>query len=184
MKLLPGSYWRGCSGGKRDRPPTCPHDCNDLKWSFPMADADRLTSPFRGGGDVVINSARLAPGHVERIAASPKALLRRGCLSPRNSGLHGQGGDPTGPAPAAPTCPDSRPNSRANRTSAESARGAHLRSQQCNSRLHLPRRRDLLDNHIRLGRGRERQEHVDALPVGEPPGRALQNRKATSQRAS
>ena len=140
-----------------------------------MADADRLTLTLSTGGDVVIKlRPDLAPGHVERITElANERLLRRRRVPPRDPRLHGAGRRPDRHRhAAAPTCPTSRPNSPTSRTCAAPPRWrARKIPNSANSQFFICfDDAGFLDGQYTVwGEVESGMEHVDALPVGEPP---------------
>ena len=140
-----------------------------------MADADRLTLTLSTGGDVVIKlRPDLAPGHVERITELANSGFYDGVVFHRViPGFMAQGGDPTGTGiERLATCPTSRPSS----SSEPHVRGAcsMARTQNPNSAnsqffICFDDARFLDSQYTVWGEVESGMEHVDALPVGEPP---------------
>ena len=139
-----------------------------------MADAERLTLTLSTGGDVVIKlRPDLAPGHVERIATLAGTGFYDGVKFHRViPGFMAQGGDPTGTG----TSGSDLPNLRAEFSDQPHVRGAcsMARTQDPNSAnsqfFICLDDATFLDNQYTLwGEVESGMEHVDALPVGEPP---------------
>ena len=140
-----------------------------------MADANTLTLTLSSGGDVVIKlRPDLAPGHVERITdAGPRRLLRRRRVPPRHPRLHGAGRRPDRHRHGRQQA--SRPQGRVQQRAATSAAPARWRARQspnsANSQFFIcfDDARFLDKQYTVWGQVESGMEHVDALPVGEPP---------------
>ena len=163
--------------------------CRTFHPEFPMADADRLTLSLSTGGDVVIKlRPDLAPGHVERITELANSGFYDDVVFHRViPGFMAQGGDPTGTGyqwlgSAQPQGGilqrAARPRGRVD--------GAHAEPRQRQQPvLHLLRRRRFLDRQYTVwGEVESGMEHVDALPVGEPPREPGKIVKATVSKAA
>ena len=154
-----------------------------------MADADRLTFTLSSGGDVVIKlRPDLAPGHVERITDLANSGFYDGVVFHRViPGFMAQGGDPSGTG----TRGSDKPN-----LEAEFADEPHVRGTCSMARTNDPDSANsqfficfddarFLDNQYTVwGEVESGMEHVDALPVGEPPREPGKIVKATVSRAS
>jgi peptidylprolyl isomerase len=139
-----------------------------------MADADRLTLNLSTGGDVVIKlRPDLAPGHVERITELANRGFYDGVVFHRViPGFMAQGGDPTGTGTRGSDLPDLK---------AEFSSAPHVRGTASMARTSNPDSANsqffivfddarFLDNQYTVwGEVESGMEHVDALPVGEPP---------------
>ena len=139
-----------------------------------MADANTLTLSLSTGGDVVIKlRPDLAPGHVERIAGLARDGFYDGVLFHRViPGFMAQGGDPTGTGYHGSDLPNIK---------AEFSREPHVRGTCSMARTPDPNSANsqfficfddatFLDNQYTVwGNVESGMEHVDALPVGEPP---------------
>ena len=139
-----------------------------------MADANTLTLSLSSGGDVVIKlRPDLAPGHVERIAGLARDGFYDGVVFHRViPGFMAQGGDPTGTGMGGSDLPDLK---------AEFNAEPHLRGTCSMARAQNPNSANsqfficfddagFLDNQYTVwGQVESGMEHVDALPVGEPP---------------
>jgi peptidylprolyl isomerase len=139
-----------------------------------MADANTLTFTLSTGGDVVIKlRPDLAPGHVERIAGLTRDGFYDGVLFHRViPGFMAQGGDPTGTGTGGSKLPDLK---------AEFSDEPHVRGTCSMARTANPNSANsqfficfddarFLDNQYTVwGNVESGMEHVDALPVGEPP---------------
>jgi peptidylprolyl isomerase len=139
-----------------------------------MADANTLTFTLSTGGDVVIKlRPDLAPGHVERIAGLTRDGFYDGVLFHRViPGFMAQGGDPTGTGTGGSKLPDLK---------AEFSHEPHVRGTCSMARTANPNSANsqfficfddarFLDNQYTVwGNVESGMEHVDALPVGEPP---------------
>ena len=139
-----------------------------------MADANTLTFTLSSGGDVVIKlRPDLAPGHVERIAGLARDGFYDGVVFHRViPGFMAQGGDPTGTGTGGSDLPDLK---------AEFNDEPHVRGTCSMARTQNPNSANsqfficfddarFLDNQYTVwGNVESGMEHVDALPVGEPP---------------
>ena len=139
-----------------------------------MADADTLTFTLSTGGDVVIKlRPDLAPGHVKRITDLAKEGFYDGVVFHRViPGFMAQGGDPTGSGMGGSELPDLK---------AEFNEAPHVRGTCSMARSQNPNSANsqfficfddagFLDNQYTVwGQVESGMEHVDALPVGEPP---------------
>ena len=138
-----------------------------------MAD-ETLTLTLSSGGDVVIKlRPDLAPGHVERIAGLARDGFYDGVLFHRViPGFMAQGGDPTGTGSGGSKHPDIK---------AEFSAEPHVRGTCSMARTSNPDSANsqfficfgdaaFLDKQYSVwGNVDSGMEHVDALPVGEPP---------------
>ena len=138
-----------------------------------MAD-ETLTLTLSSGGDVVIRlRSDLAPGHVERIAGLARDGFYDGVLFHRViPGFMAQGGDPTGTGSGGSKHPDIK---------AEFSAEPHVRGTCSMARTSNPDSANsqfficfgdagFLDKQYTVwGNVDSGMEHVDALPVGEPP---------------
>jgi peptidylprolyl isomerase len=138
-----------------------------------MAD-DTLTLTLSSGGDVVIKlRPDLAPGHVERITTLAREGFYDGVVFHRViPGFMAQGGDPTGTGYHGSKLPDIK---------AEFSGEPHVRGTCSMARSQNPDSANsqfficfddarFLDNQYTVwGQVESGMEHVDALPVGEPP---------------
>jgi peptidylprolyl isomerase len=154
-----------------------------------MADAERLTLTLSSGGDVVIKlRPDLAPGHVERIATLAESGFYDGVTFHRViPGFMAQGGDPTGTGMS---------GSELGNLKAEFSSEPHVRGVASMARASDPNSANsqfficladsnFLDNQYTVwGEVESGMEHVDALPVGEPPREPGKIVKASIQRAS
>ena len=139
-----------------------------------MADDDRLVFNLSSGGDVVIKlRPDLAPGHVERIKSLTESGFYDGVTFHRViPGFMAQGGDPTGRGTGGSDLPDLK---------AEFSREPHVRGTCSMARTPDPNSANsqfficfddagFLDGQYTVwGEVESGMEHVDALPVGEPP---------------
>jgi len=139
-----------------------------------MADADRLTLTLSTGGDVVIKlRPDLAPGHVERISELANRGFYDNVVFHRViPGFMAQGGDPTGTGYHG----SDLPNIKAEFSAEPHKRGAvsMARAQDPNSAnsqfFIVTQDSPFLDRQYTVwGEVESGMEHVDALPVGEPP---------------
>jgi peptidylprolyl isomerase len=149
-----------------------------------MADAERLTLNLSSGGDVVIKlRPDLAPGHVERITTLAKRGFYDGVKFHRViPGFMAQGGDPTGTGTSGSDLPNLK---------AEFSSEPHVRGIVSMARTSDPNSANsqfficlddatFLDNQYTVwGEVESGMEHVDALPVGEPPREPGKILKAT-----
>jgi peptidylprolyl isomerase len=156
---------------------------------FIMADADRLTLTLSSGGDVVIKlRPDLAPGHVQRITELANSGFYDGVVFHRViPGFMAQGGDPTGTGYHG----SDLPNLKAEFSDAPHDRGAvsMARSQNpdsANSQFFIVTDDShFLDGQYTVwGQVESGMEHVDALPVGEPPSNPGKIVKATVSKAA
>jgi peptidylprolyl isomerase len=154
-----------------------------------MADADRLTLTLSTGGDVVIKlRPDLAPGHVERITELANRGFYDNVVFHRViPGFMAQGGDPTGTGYHG----SDLPNIKAEFSAEPHKRGAvsMARSQSpdsANSQFFIVTKDSpFLDRQYTVwGEVEHGMEHVDALPVGEPPREPGKIIKATVSKAS
>ena len=139
-----------------------------------MPDADRLTLSLSTGGDVVIKLRRdLAPGHVQRITDLANSGFYDGVVFHRViPGFMAQGGDPTGTGYHG----SDHPNLTAEFSTEPHRRGiaSMARSNDpdsANSQFFIVTEDSpFLDGQYTVwGEVESGMEHVDALPVGEPP---------------
>jgi peptidylprolyl isomerase len=153
-----------------------------------MADADRLTLKLTSGGDVVIKlRPDLAPGHVERITELANRGFYDNVVFHRViPGFMAQGGDPTGTGYHG----SDLPNLKAEFSEAPHNRGvlSMARSQDpdsANSQFFIVTADSpFLDRQYTIwGEVESGMEHVDALPVGEPPREPGKIIKATVGKA-
>ncbi len=149
-----------------------------------MPDGETLTLTLSTGGDVVIRlRPDLAPGHVERIAGLARDGFYDGVVFHRViPGFMAQGGDPTGTGMGGSNLPDLK---------AEFSSEPHVRGVVSMARAQDPNSGDsqfficfddatFLDGQYTvLGQVESGMEHVDALPVGEPPREPGKILKAT-----
>ena len=150
-----------------------------------MADAPQtLTLTLSTGGDVVIRlRPDLAPGHVERITSLAKDGFYDGVVFHRViPGFMAQGGDPTGRGTGGSDRPDLK---------AEFNDEPHVRGTCSMARTNQPDTANsqfficfddarFLDRQYTVwGQVESGMEHVDALPVGEPPRNPGKIEKAT-----
>jgi len=149
-----------------------------------MAQGERLTLSLSSGGDVVIKlRPDLAPGHVERITELANSGFYDGVVFHRViPGFMAQGGDPTGTGYNGSDLPDLK---------AEFSRQPHKRGTASMARSSDPNSANsqfficfddagFLDNQYTVwGEVESGMEHVDALPVGEPPANPGKIVKAT-----
>ena len=139
-----------------------------------MADGERLTLTLSSGGDVVIKlRPDLAPGHVERITQlAGKGFYDNVPFHRVIPGFMAQGGDPTGTGTSGSDLPNLK---------AEFSREPHKRGTCSMARTSQPDSANsqfficfgdasFLDGQYTVwGNVESGMEHVDALPVGEPP---------------
>ena len=139
-----------------------------------MADADRLHLTLSSGGDVVIKlRPDLAPGHVERITELANSGFYDDVVFHRViPGFMAQGGDPTGTGFHG----SDKPNLKAEFSGESHRRGiaSMARAQDPNSAnsqfFIVTQDSPFLDRQYTVwGEVESGMEHVDALPVGEPP---------------
>jgi peptidylprolyl isomerase len=154
-----------------------------------MANADRLTLTLSSGGDVVIKlRPDLAPGHVERISELANRGFYDNVVFHRViPGFMAQGGDPTGTGYHG----SDLPNIKAEFSAEPHKRGAvsMARAQDpdsANSQFFIVTQDSpFLDRQYTIwGQVESGMEHVDALPVGEPPREPGKIIKATVAKAS
>ncbi|MEO8454797.1 MAG: peptidylprolyl isomerase [Sphingomicrobium sp.] len=154
-----------------------------------MADADRLTLTLSTGGDVVIKlRPDLAPGHVERISELANRGFYDNVVFHRViPGFMAQGGDPTGTGYHG----SDLPNIKAEFSAEPHKRGAvsMARAQDPNSAnsqfFIVTQDSPFLDRQYTIwGEVESGMDHVDALPVGEPPREPGKIVKATVSKAS
>ena len=148
-----------------------------------MAD-ETLTLTLSTGGDVLIRlRPDLAPGHVERITQLAKQGFYDGVVFHRViPGFMAQGGDPTGTGYHGSDLPDIK---------AEFSSEPHVRGTASMARSQNPDSANsqfficfddagFLDGQYTVwGQVESGMEHVDALPVGEPPAEPGRIEKAT-----
>jgi peptidylprolyl isomerase len=148
-----------------------------------MAD-DTLTLTLSSGGDVVIKlRPDLAPSHVERITSLARDGFYDGVVFHRViPGFMAQGGDPTGTGYHGSDLPDIK---------AEFSAEPHVRGTCSMARSQNPDSANsqfficfddagFLDRQYTVwGQVESGMEHVDALPVGEPPANPGKILKAT-----
>ena len=136
--------------------------------------ADRLTLSLSTGGDVVIKlRPDLAPGHVERITELASSGFYDGVVFHRViPGFMAQGGDPTGTGFHG----SDRPNLKAAFSDEPHVRGVASMARSndpdsANSQFFIvfDDARFLDGQYTVWGEVESGMEHVDALPVGEPP---------------
>ena len=153
-----------------------------------MADADRLTLSLSTGGDVVIKlRPDLAPGHVQRIMDLANSGFYDDTVFHRViPGFMAQGGDPTGTGYHG----SDLPNLKAEFSGETHRRGvaSMARSQNpdsANSQFFIVTDDSpFLDRQYTVwGEVESGMEHVDALPVGEPPSAPGKIVKATVSKA-
>ena len=139
-----------------------------------MADGDRLTLSLSSGGDVVIKlRPDLAPGHVRRITELANSGFYNGVVFHRViPGFMAQGGDPTGTGYHGSDLPDIKAefsDESHRRGIASMARSQNPDS--ANSQFFIVTEDSpFLDGQYTVwGEVESGMEHVDALPVGEPP---------------
>ena len=139
-----------------------------------MADGERLTLTLSSGGDVVIKlRPDLAPGHVARISElAGKGFYDNVPFHRVIPGFMAQGGDPTGTGTSGSDLPNLK---------AEFSREPHKRGTCSMARTSQPDSANsqfficfgdasFLDGQYTVwGNVESGMEHVDALPVGEPP---------------
>ena len=139
-----------------------------------MADANTLTLTLSSGGDVVIKlRPDLAPGHVERIATLARDGFYDGVVFHRViPGFMAQGGDPTGTGMSGSKLPDLKAEFNAERHVRGTCSMARAQSpDSANSQFFICfADAGFLDKqYTAWGNVESGMEHVDALPVGEPP---------------
>jgi peptidylprolyl isomerase len=145
---------------------------------------DTLTLTLSSGGDVVIRlRPDLAPGHVARITELANEGFYDGVVFHRViPGFMAQGGDPTGTGYHGSQLPDLK---------AEFSNEPHVRGTASMARSQSPDSANsqfficfgdagFLDGQYTVwGQVESGMEHVDALPVGEPPAEPGRIEKAT-----
>ena len=139
-----------------------------------MADANTLTFTLSSGGDVVIRlRPDLAPGHVERIAGLARDGFYDGVKFHRViPGFMAQGGDPTGTGSGGSKLPDLKAEFNAEphvRGTCSMARTSAPNSANSQFFICLDDASFLDRQYTAWGNVESGMEHVDALPVGEPP---------------
>ena len=139
-----------------------------------MADANTLTLTLSSGGDVVIRlRPDLAPGHVERIAGLARDGFYDGVKFHRViPGFMAQGGDPTGTGSGGSKLPDLKAefNSEPHvRGTCSMARTSAPNSANSQFFICLDDASFLDRQYTAWGNVESGMEHVDGLPVGEPP---------------
>src|SRR5262245_50426498 len=147
-----------------------------------MAD-DTLTFTLETGDVVIKLRPDLAPGHVERITDLANEGFYDGVVFHRViDGFMAQGGDPTGTGMGGSQKPDLQ---------AEFSKEPHVRGTCSMARTSYPHSANsqfficfgdtgFLDNQYTVwGQVESGMEHVDALPVGEPPREPGKILKAT-----
>jgi len=150
-----------------------------------MADElNTLVLNLDSGGDVVIRlRPDLAPGHVQRIKDLVSEGFYDGVVFHRViPGFMAQGGDPTGTGMGGSEKPDLKAefNSEPHvRGTASMARASNPNSANSQFFICFDDARFLDGQYTVWGRVVEGMEHVDALPVGEPPQRPGRIVKAT-----
>jgi peptidylprolyl isomerase len=148
-----------------------------------MAD-DRLTLTLSSGGDVVIKlRPDLAPGHVERITELANKGFYDGVVFHRViPGFMAQGGDPTGTGYHGSDLPNLKAefsNEPHVRGTASMARSQNPDSANSQFFICFDDARFLDGQYTVWGQVESGMEHVDALPVGEPPASPGKIVKAT-----
>jgi peptidylprolyl isomerase len=148
-----------------------------------MAD-DRLTLTLSSGGDVVIKlRPDLAPGHVERITELANKGFYDGVVFHRViPGFMAQGGDPTGTGYHGSDLPNLKAefsNEPHVRGTASMARSQNPDSANSQFFICFDDARVLDGQYTVWGQVESGMEHVDALPVGEPPASPGKIVKAT-----
>ncbi len=139
-----------------------------------MADADRLTLSLSSGGDVVIKlRSDLAPGHVARIAELARDGFYDGIKFHRViPGFMAQGGDPTGTGSGGSKLPNLKAEFSDEphvRGACSMARTSDPNSANCQFFICFDDASFLDRQYTVWGNVESGMEHVDALPVGEPP---------------
>ena len=148
-----------------------------------MAD-DTLTLKLSSGGDVVIRlRPDLAPGHVERITTLAKQGFYDGVVFHRViPGFMAQGGDPTGTGYHGSDLPDLKAEFNAEphvRGTCSMARSQSPDSANSQFFICFDDAGFLDRNYTVWGQVESGMEHIDALPVGEPPANPGKIEKAT-----
>ena len=154
-----------------------------------MADGDRLTLSLSSGGDVVIRlRPDLAPGHVARITELAEQGFYDGVLFHRViPGFMAQGGDPTGTGSGGSKLPNLKAEFNAEphvRGTCSMARTPNPDSANSQFFICFDDATFLDRQYTVWGNVESGMEHVDALPVGEPPREPGKIVKATVTRAS
>ena len=139
-----------------------------------MADANTLTFTLSSGGDVVIRlRPDLAPSHVERIAGLARDGFYDGVKFHRViPGFMAQGGDPTGTGSGGSKLPDLKAEFNAEphvRGTCSMARTSAPNSANSQFFICLDDASFLDRQYTVWGNVESGMEHVDGLPVGEPP---------------
>ena len=140
-----------------------------------MADAPQtLTLTLSSGGDVVIKlRPDLAPGHVERITKLAGEGFYDGVKFHRViPGFMAQGGDPTGTGMGGSELPDLKAEFNAEphvRGTCSMARTNQPNTANSQFFISVDDARFLDKQYTVWGNVESGMEHVDALPVGEPP---------------
>ena len=139
-----------------------------------MADANTLTLTLSSGGDVVIKLLpEVAPGHVERIASLARDGFYDSVVFHRViPGFMAQGGDPSGTGTGGSKLPDLKAEFNAEphtRGACSMARTANPNSANSQFFICFDDATFLDKQYTVWGRVESGMEHVDALPVGEPP---------------
>ena len=173
---------------KAQRRPTWPPTRNSRNGDSTLADAERLTFNLSSGGDVVIKlRPDLAPDHVERIASLAESGFYDGVKFHRViPGFMAQGGDPTGTGMSGSDLPNlkaefsSEPHVRG---TCSMARTADPNSANSQFFICFDDARFLDRQYTVWGEVESGMEHVDALPVGEPPREPGKIVKATVERS-
>ena len=153
-----------------------------------MAEGERLTLSLSSGGDVVIKlRPDLAPGHVARITELANSGFYEGVVFHRViPGFMAQGGDPTGTGYHGSDLPDLKAEfSRQphGRGTASMARSANPDSANSQFFICFDDAGFLDGQYTVWGEVESGMEHVDALPVGEPPREPGKIVKATVSKA-
>jgi peptidylprolyl isomerase len=150
-----------------------------------MADTPQtLTLTLSSGGDVVIRlRPDLAPGHVERITSLAKDGFYDGVVFHRViPGFMAQGGDPSGTGSGGSKLPDLKAEFNAEphvRGTCSMARTNQPNSANSQFFICFDDARFLDKQYTVWGQVESGMEHVDALPVGEPPRSPGKIEKAT-----
>jgi peptidylprolyl isomerase len=139
-----------------------------------MPDAQTLTLTLSSGGDVVIRlRPDLAPGHVERITSLAREGFYDGVVFHRViPGFMAQGGDPTGTGTGGSKLPDLKAEFSAEphvRGTCSMARTSNPDSANSQFFICFADARFLDRQYTVWGQVESGMEHVDSLPVGEPP---------------
>jgi len=136
--------------------------------------ADRLTLSLSTGGDVVIKlRPDLAPAHVQRVTDLARSGFYDGVVFHRViPGFMAQGGDPTGTGYHGSDLPDLKAEFSAEphvRGTASMARSTNPDSANSQFFIVFDDAGFLDGQYTVWGEVESGMEHVDALPVGEPP---------------